>query len=285
MITILGKNSQLAQCLIKKIKCPINILSSNEIDFRDYNNIEVVLSKFSNKIIINCFAFNDVEDAESNQDAYKINHIGLEKVAKFCAKNNIVLIHISTDFIFDGNKGHYIETDPANPINHYGKSKALGELSIQKHCRKYIILRTSWLYSHLETKNNFLFKIKTLALEDKKDLFGAEDIVGSPTSSLNLADGIYKLLESIDTYDFSLKLFHFSDLGSVSRFTFLEEIVKKLNLKFNLSNSVHPTQNSYFNLIAPRPYNTSLNSSLFSETFNFRSQDWKKALNKTIELL
>ena len=82
------------------------------------------------------------------------------------------MIHISTDFIFDGNKGHYIETDPANPINHYGKSKALGELSIQKYCRKYIILRTSWLYSHLETKNNFLFKIKTLALEDKKDLFG-----------------------------------------------------------------------------------------------------------------
>ena len=285
MITILGKKSQLAQCLIQKIKCPIDIISSDEIDLRDYNNIELVLRKFSNKIIINCFAFNDVEEAESNRDAYKINHIGLEKVAKFCSQNNIVFIHITSDFLVDGKKGFYVESDSTNPINHYGKSKALGELAIQKHCTKYIIIRTSWLYSHLETKNNFLFKIKTIAFENNKSLFGADDIVGSPTSSLNLAEGINKLLESIDAYDFSLKLFHFSDLGSVSRFTFLEEIVKKLNLKFNLSNSVYPTKNSYFNLVAPRPYNTSLNPSLFSETFNFRSQDWKKALNKTIELL
>ena len=73
MITIKGKKSQLAQCLVQKIKCPIDIISSDEIDLRDYKNIELVLKRFSNKIIINCFAFNDVEEAESNRDAYKIN--------------------------------------------------------------------------------------------------------------------------------------------------------------------------------------------------------------------
>lgn len=285
MITLLGKKSQLAQCLKEKIQFPVDILSSDDIDLRDEKNIEIVLKKFSNKILINCFAFNDVEGAEYNQDAYKINHIGIQQIAKFCADNNIIFIHISTDFLFDGKKGLYIETDPTNPINNYGESKALGEFAIQKFCKRHIIIRTSWLYSHLETKNNFLFKIKSLALQDNQILFGADDIFGSPTSSLNLAEGINELLKSIDEYDFSHKLFHFSDLGSVSRFTFLNEIIKKLNLKFNLTNSVQPTQNSHFNLIAPRPQNTSLNPNLFSETFKFKLQDWKKALNKTIELV
>ncbi len=285
MITLLGKNSQLSKCLVDKIKYPIDVLSSNDIDLRDHKEIEVVLKKFSNKILINCSAFNDVEDAESNQDAYKINHIGVQQIAKFCAANNIVFIHISTDFLFDGKKGLYIETDSTNPINHYGESKALGEFAIQKLCKKYIIIRTSWLYSHLETKNNFLSKIKSLALKDNQVLFGADDIIGSPTSSLNLAEAINKILESLDAYDFSLNLFHFSDVGSISRYRFLTEIIKKLNIKFNLSNSVQPIQNSYFNLSAPRPNNTSLDSTLFSETFKFRSQDWKKALHKTIELI
>ena len=105
MITLLGKKSQLAQCLKEKIQFPVDILSSDDIDLRDEKNIEIVLKKFSNKILINCFAFNDVEGAEYNQDAYKINHIGIQQIAKFCADNNIIFIHISTDFLFDGKKG------------------------------------------------------------------------------------------------------------------------------------------------------------------------------------
>lgn len=285
VITLLGQNSQLARCLLDVLTLPVDIVSSQAIDLRDHEEVKVSLGRFKNKVLINCFAYNDVEGAESNQDAYNINHIGVQEVAKFCDDNDILLIHFSTDFIFDGTKGQYVESDPVNPINHYGESKAAGEIAIQKFCKKYLIIRTSWLYSHLETQNNFLHKIKSLAIKDKQVLYGANDIFGSPTSALSLADGINKLLGSIDDYDFSKKIFHFSDIGSVSRFSFLEAIIQKFNEKLDLSNKVMQVENSYFKLIAPRPYNTSLNPALFADTFKFQQMGWKQALDRTIELI
>ena len=285
VITLLGQNSQLARCLVEAINLPVDIVSSNTIDLRDHKEINVSLGRFTNKILINCFAYNDVEGAESNEDADNINHIGVQEVAKFCADNDVLLIHFSTDFIFDGGKGQYIESDPINPINHYGESKAAGEMAIQKFCKQYIIIRTSWLYSHLKTKNNFLHKIKSLAIKDRQVLYGANDIFGSPTSALSLADGINKLLGCIDHYDFSQKTFHFSDIGSVSRFSFLEAIIQRFNEKLDLSNKVMQVENSYFKLIAPRPYNTSLNPALFADTFKFEQMGWKQALDRTIDLI
>jgi dTDP-4-dehydrorhamnose reductase len=285
LITLLGQNSQLARCLVNALKLPVDIVSSQDVDLRGHEEVKVLLGSFKNKVLINCFAYNDVEGAESNQDAYNINHLGVQEVAKFCDENDILLIHFSTDFIFDGRKGQYIESDPVNPINHYGESKAAGEIAIQRFCKKYLIIRTSWLYSHLETQNNFLYKIKSLAIKDKQVLYGANDIFGSPTSALSLADGISKLLGSIDHYDFSKKIFHFSDVGSVSRFSFLEAIIQRFNEKLNLSNVVMPVENDYFRLIAPRPYNTSLNPTLFADTFEFQQVDWKQALDRTIGLI
>jgi len=285
VITLLGRNSQLARCLIQKIQYPVDILSSKDLDLRDHANIKTILGNFSNNILINCFAYNDVEGAESSQDAYNINYKGVEEIAKFCAQNDILLIHFSTDFIFDGKKGLYVESDLANPINHYGKSKLAGELAIKRFCSRYIIIRTSWLYSHLETDNNFLYKIKSLAMKNDQTFHGAEDIIGSPTSALSLATGVNKLVEFLESYSFSNKLFHFSDVGSVSKFDFLETIIQKLNQKFNLSNSVTPVLNSHFNLIAPRPYNTSLDSTLFSEIFQLEQFDWDNSLEQTIDLL
>ena len=285
MITLLGRNSQLARCLNQMIQYPIDILSSKDLDLRDHSNIKNILGNFSNKILINCFAYNDVEGAETSQDAFNINHTGVQEIAKFCNENDILLIHFSTDFIFDGKKGLYVESDSVNPINQYGKSKLGGERAIQRTCSRYIIIRTSWLYSHIETENNFLYKIKSIAMKDNQTFHGAEDILGSPTSALGLATRVSNLIKLLEGYDFSNMLFHLSDTGCVSKFDFLETIIKHLNQKFNLSNSVKPVSNSYFNLVAPRPYNTSLNSTLFSELFQLEQFDWDDSLKQTIDLL
>ena len=134
----------------------------------------------------------------------------------------------------------------------------------------------------------FLYSNILLALELPKDVVSGNKYEKSLTDTMIFGNGNIPGLSQIDKIKIIGGLDNPAREGLVSIYVDdipSDEIVKKLNLKFNLSNSVHPTQNSYFNLIAPRPYNTSLNSSLFSETFNFRSQDWKKALNKTIELL
>jgi len=267
------------------INLPLDILSSLDLDLRNSTNIKKILGKFSNKIIINCFAYNNVEEAENSKDAFEINHKGVEEIAKFCADNKILLIHFSTDFVFDGKKNLYTESCLANPINNYGKSKLAGEQAIKKFCDKYFIIRTSWLYSHLETKNNFLNKIKTLALKNNQTFYGADDVFGSPTSALSLAAGVNALIQSIEDNNFQNKLFHFSDLGCVSKFNLLKEIINQLNQKYNLSNKVVPVSNSYFKLLAPRPFNTSLNSSLFSNTFDVNQLEWKDSLKQTINLI
>lgn len=285
LITLLGKNSQLSRCLTEKINFPLDILSSKDLDLRNLTDIKEILGKFSNKIIINCFAYNNVEEAEHSKDAFEINYKGVEEIAKFCNDNKILLIHFSTDFVFDGKKNLYTESCLVNPINQYGKSKLAGEQAIKKFCDRYLIIRTSWLYSHLETKNNFLNKIKSLALKNNQTFYGADDIFGSPTSALILAAGVNALIESLEDNNIQNKLFHFSDLGCVSKFDFLKEIINQLNQKYNLSNKVMPVSNSYFKLLAPRPCNTSLNSTLFSQTFNFNQLEWNDSLKQTINLI
>ena len=287
MITVIGSNSQLAKCFMSIASFPIDAISSNELDLRDYKNISTPLSKYKNKILLNFSAYNNVEDAEIDHDADLINHVAVEEIAKYCSNQGIFLCHISTDFVFDGLKGDYAESDLTNPINQYGQSKLDGERSIQKHSKNFIIIRTSWLYSHLETQNNFLFKMKSILQKNHQELVGADNIFGSPTSAMSLAQAInHFLLEyRIDSHENFNMIYHFAGEGRVSRYEYLCEITSLINNKFNLQNTVIKVPNSFFQLKAPRPQDTSLNSSLFSKTFAHSSQPWRFSLSETINLL
>jgi dTDP-4-dehydrorhamnose reductase len=285
MITLIGKNSQLGMSLAEHSKIHIDHISSQDLDLRNTSEISRVLKRYDNQILINCSAFNDVEDAEKNNDAYLINHIGVSELAKHCSNYNIFLIHISTDFVFDGIKGNYLEFDEINPINEYGKSKAEGEKSIQKHCKHYVIIRTSWLYSYFPTKNNFLYKIKSLIVEGQENLYGANDIFGSPTSVDTLAEGILSMMPHLDDHAKFNRIYHLSNLGRTSRFTYLKEISQLMNKKYKKNTSVHEVQNDFFNLSASRPGDSSMNSSLFCDTFSYLPKDWKTSLEQTISRL
>ena len=285
LITLIGSSSQLAQCFKELTSFKVDSINSSQIDLRNHLEIQTKLQGYKNKILINCSAYNNVEHAEESDEADAVNHLAVRELAKYCSNNDILLIHISTDFVFDGSKGKYLESDDTNPVNKYGESKLSGELAIQTHCNKFIIIRTSWLYSHLDTPNNFLYKMKSLLLKNHQTLVGADDIFGSPTSALSLANAMNHLLHKIEDIKLINRIYHFSDTGRASRLSFLSEINKIFNQKFNLKNSIQPVQNNYFNLQAHRPKDTSLNSNLFSQTFDYKPIDWKSSLLQTINQL
>ena len=289
MITLLGKNSQLGRSFNNISKMDVDYISSSELDLKKTELISDSLLKYkNNKILINCAAYNDVEGAELSDDSMLINYYAVKELAKFCSEHMIFLIHISTDYVFDGKGGSYHETDHANPINIYGKSKFLGEKAITDNVDNYLIIRTSWLYSHFKTKNNFLHKMLS-RYNDSKKIYGAIDIIGSPTSSNSLAMGLEVVIDNIIKNQFILnnenKIFHFSDLGRVSRFEFVDEIIRNANKIYNQKMNVEPIKNSFFKLQAQRPADTSLDISMFCKTFKFGANKWDQALKETMKLI
>jgi len=283
MITLIGGRSQLGQCFIPISTLPLSVLTSENLDLRKSSQISSVLKNDKNKYLINFAAFNDVESSEHDKDAFLINHIAVKELAKHCTENNKVFIHISSDYVFDGLQGEYVESDRINPINKYGESRALGEQAVQEYANNFIILRTSWLYSHLPTKYNFFNKVSPLLLKGGQVLEGAYDSLGSPTSALSFAHAINHMLEYlIEKNHVFNRIFHYSDVGQISRFNFLEEIANQLNIKFNLSNIIKPVSNTSFNLKAPRPKDTSLNSELFEKTFDYKRLEWDTALQNIL---
>jgi len=283
MITIIGGNSQLGQCFIPLFQHPLEIFYSNSLNLLQYSDIRERLDGTHGRFLINFAAYNDVESAETSNEANIINHLAIKELALHCSETNKIFINISSDYVFDGSRGNYVELDSTNPINKYGESKMLGEEAIKKYSDQYIIIRTSWLYSHLPTKNNFLNTLKPMLFKNNQIFSGANDVFGSPTSALSLADALKHMIQHISTKEETCKtIYHFSDIGCVSRFNFLEELNKLFNARFNLSNSVKPVSNTFFNLKAPRPVNTSLNSDLFQKHFDYKCMRWDTALQKIV---
>ena len=153
MILVLGRSGQLASSLSRYSN--VKVLGRDEFDLnqpKDFNNI---LKRYSPQALINAAAYTDVENAESLPIQLQINSISLKLIAQLCSNQNIPLIHISTDYVFNGEKNEpYNESDPLDPLNAYGKSKALGEKYIQDFCQRSIILRTSGVFSSIG--KNFL---------------------------------------------------------------------------------------------------------------------------------
>jgi dTDP-4-dehydrorhamnose reductase len=286
VIAILGANSQLGKCFLDQTKYQTQEFYSRSLNLLEVDEIEESFHPKLYDAVINFSAFNDVEDAESNDNALVLNYHAVDKISALCSKNDIFFLHISTDYVFDGSQPSNSENQKPNPINKYGLSKFLGEQAVRQNCKKYLIIRTSWLYSHHQSPSNFLFNIKNLFESDADILYGAIDSFGSPTSAVNLADGIERVLKYLFESTIAYGTYHFSDIGNVSRFTFLKKIEDELS-KLNSADRkiIREVKNSYFQLCAPRPINTSLNCSKFSKEFQYQFENWDNALIKTIKKL
>ena len=280
MILVIGSQGQLALSF-KKI-CPnsTKFLSSKDLNLSNTQNIYKSLMAFQPSYIFNFAAYNYVDNAENDEQNTLINSTAVKIIAEYCNDKDIPLLHVSTDYVFDGMQGNYLENDLTNPINEYGRAKLAGESSIQSICKDYIIIRTAWLYSN--GRNNFLNKIKTQFIAEG-NLKGAIDIFGSPTSSDSLAEGILEVFKRLEKKNLKSGIFHFANKGRVSKYQFINAINILLSKKLGQEKKdITKVKNIDFELKAPRPYDTSLNVNKFEAEFNFIIPEWETELSKII---
>ena len=244
-VLVTGANGMLGQDL-----CPILAEHGYEViptdvstlDITDFKMVESVLSKYKPDIVIHCAAYTNVDKAEEDMEtAVKINVTGTENIAKFCGANDITLVYISTDYVFDGEKGKiYTPEDKANPINNYGITKWQGEQAVSKYCKKYYITRTAWLYG-VHGKN---FVETMISFADKPELKVVDDQVGCPTWTVELCNGILNLL-STKAYG----VYHVCGGGQTSWYGFAKIIFNLAGLNVNLK----PCTTEEFPRLAKRP--------------------------------
>jgi dTDP-4-dehydrorhamnose reductase len=281
-ILVIGASGQLASELIylKKNypKFEFRFTAQLETDISNRDAVKSIVEKVQPEYIINCAAYTAVDKAETDSDrAYAINEAGAKNLAEIAKEFNAFLIHISTDFVFDGtNTNPYIESDTVNPISVYGASKLKGEQAIQATNGDYTIIRTSWLYSSFGA--NFVKTMLRLGTE-KESLNVVSDQIGSPTYCRDLAEFILKNIDNFKAHN--QQIYHFSNLGIASWYEFAAEIMKLANLKCQVS----PIPTSGYPTPAARPAYSVMDKSKLMTDFNYQIPDWKLSLEKCIGLL
>lgn len=272
-ILVTGANGMLGQDL-----CPIledadfidEIIETdhNSLDITDELQVKNFITKEKPDFIIHCAAYTNVDGAETDTEiAENINIKGTENIAKYSAKTGATLIFISTDYVFDGEKKEkYLPNDKPNPINKYGQTKFEAEKAIQKICKKYYIVRTSWLYGHYG--KNFVETMLKLA-EENKEIKVVSDQIGSPTWTVPLSDGICSLIEENPEYG----IYHICGSGETSWYDFAKEIFKISYINAKLS----PCASEEYKTAAKRPKYSVLESSI-------KCENWKKSLKSYLEL-
>ena len=250
--------------------------SSKDLDITKMDHIEEILSIENFSAIINLAAYTNVEKAEieDTEKCFSVNAIGPKNLAKICNKKKIPLIHISTDYVFDGTKNApYTERDLENPINDYGRTKFVGEKWIQENHDWYYILRTSWVYSN--HSKNFYTTMLNLA-QERAEVNVINDQFGSPTSAKEVCRAIDKVLANCDR-DLS-GIYHFSGIGKTSWKDFAEEIFNQTKISINVRGVSNKSWKSEVN----RPPDSYLNSKKFSTTFGYTPLHWKLALREIV---
>ena len=275
-ILVTGASGQLGKCLQKLADDEETMdwlfMDSSEIDITSNRDLNDFFKSKRIDYCVNCAAYTNVEKAEDEQEkAFQINADAIKNLAEICKKNHTVLIHFSTDYVFDGTADTpYSETDPTNPINIYGASKLKGENYIREILSDYFIFRTSWLYS--EFGHNFFRTILNKARE-KATLNITTAQTGTPTNANHLAQLVLRLIKEKNT---NFGLYHFSNLGETTWYGFAEEILRVSN---NLRKIQLNKDNSY-KTIAARPTYSVLDKTKLLEAFKTPLEPWEVALRE-----
>lgn len=256
--------------------------------FIDKNDVDLTTEKafvdFANQYqltyLINCAAYTAVDLAEKeNEIAHKVNAAVPFMLARYCQQNNIKLIHISTDYVFDGSGNVPLtETNLTNPLSVYGVTKLEGESRVLECLPDAYVIRTSWVYSVFG--KNFLKTMVTLG-KQREELRVVFDQIGSPTSAGDLADAILKVIERIEAGDDFPGIYHYSNEGVTSWYDFAVEIMKRANLPCK----VIPILTSEYPTPARRPGFSVLDKTKIKKAFKLTIPHWTTSLEKTIKEL
>lgn len=286
-ILVSGKNGQLGHCLVDRLNYSdfeYISLDKKEMDITKYGETLTIIEKIKPRVIINTAAYTDVEQSEvDKKNAILVNESGPDNLSKICKEIDIPLIHISTDYVFDGTSSiPYKPRDSINPKSFYGMSKLAGEQRIQENCDSYMILRTSWLFS--EYGKNFLKTMLRIS-KQKKTIDVISDQIGCPTYAGHLADAILKPIQKILEHNFDSGIYHYAGDEECSWFEFTKEI---FSVAKNLGYiETIPNLNEIFakdhHAKAKRPNYSVLDSSKFCKAFDVNPSNWKKSLPNVIK--
>lgn len=274
-IVLLGAKGMLGSDLFSLCAENNNItpLDLPEFDITDKSSLEKILQDAS--IVVNCAAYTDVEKAESQAElAYKVNAEAVGNLAKIAHKKNIYVIHISTDFVFDGKKQTpYIETDPPNPINSYGKSKLEGEKLLAENHNLYAIIRVQWTYG--KNGNNFVKKLISLC-RSKSSLNVVDDQFGSPTWTQEAAKVIREFIAKKPQ-----GLFHYAAAGFTSRY----EMAKFTFGRLKINTEIVPCKSDKFPAAAQRPASSRFCCDKIQSLLDKPIELWQKPLERFLKTI
>lgn len=279
-ILVTGGDGQLGSAL-KKLSGDyknhiFTFIDVGDLDITDSPGMAAFLAAHKPAILINCAAYTAVDRAESEtRQAMAVNATAAGEMARICAETGILLIHISTDYVFDGKSYKpYKETDPVNPVSVYSKSKLEGESRILQEDVKGIIIRTSWLYS--EDGQNF---VKTILKKGKElgKLRVVYDQVGGPTYARDLARAILDILPEIANTR-AMEVYHYADEGVISWYDFAHAIIEISGIDCILE----PVETKEYPTPAPRPLYSVLNKTKFKERFGIAIPYWRTSLEECI---
>jgi dTDP-4-dehydrorhamnose reductase len=285
-ILITGANGQLGSEFVKQAQyAGYDILATDvqDMDITDIQEVKKTFSDFLPQLVVNAAAYTLVDKAQTEQEiCYAINAQGPGNLALVCAKSHLPLIHISTDYVFDGTKGSaYIESDPIAPLDVYGKTKAQGEKNIWSQLNQHIILRTSWLYSVHGT--NFVKTMLKLGKKNKQVSVVA-DQYGSPTSASDLAQAVLDIADFIKKRNaLQWGIYHYSGLGVTTWYEFAKNIFEIAGKCSPLAVSeILPVTTHEYPTPAKRPVFSALDSGRIKQKFNISPKPWRKSLETTI---
>ena len=285
-LLVIGSNGQLGWELCRQAKergFDLVPLDLPEFDITKQDAVYSAVSQSNAYIVINAAAYTAVDKAESEPElAFAVNRDGPSYLASACAEVHIPLLHVSTDYVFDGKKtGPYLETDPVAPIGVYGKSKAEGEVEVRRKLKEHIILRTSWLCG--VHGNNFVKTMLRLGRE-REELRVVDDQHGCPTFAADLAEAILTIVSIIEKADnIFWGTYHYCGGGSTTWFGFASKIFEIAKTYDTLKlKKVIPITTSEYPTPANRPANSVLDCSLLKQEFNISSPLWEQSLVRMI---
>lgn len=289
-ILITGKNGQVGSSLVDQLKTMPDVtllaLERDQLDITDATQINKIVTEFNPNVIINAAAYTAVDKAEEESElAYTINRDGPHNLAVAANKINAVIIHISTDYVFNGDSEEsYTESDTTAPQGEYGRSKLAGENAVAQACSRHIILRTAWVFG--EHGNNF---VKTmLRLANTRDTLGVvADQYGGPTYAGDIATAILTITKQIVDGNKEYGIYHYSGFPHVSWHTFAEKIFEIALEQHVLKQSiqVNPITTLDYPTPAKRPANSRLNCDKIHNVFSIEQSDWQTALVRIQEYL
>ena len=286
-ILVTGANGQLGselQVLSKNLKHHFYFTDIDELDLTDISAIEQFFQENEISVCINCAAYTAVDQAENDiKNATAINVTTVKNLAEVCGIFNVVLLHISTDYVFDGNKCRpYLETDKAKPINVYGQTKHEGEIQALQKNNATIIIRTSWLYSSFGT--NFVKTMLRVGRE-KDSLNVIFDQIGTPTYAADLADALIQIVDRVIAESTNIKnylgIFNYSNEGIASWYDFAVEIYRLSGITCE----VKPILTADYPTASKRPHFTVLDKAKIKSTFGLTIPYWRDSLANCINIL